>query len=199
MQHLIAGVARGCNNDHAPGECVVDCHLLAEAVTAGTQAHIDHMGTVIRCIDNRANQVLVCSDGIAENVDRHDRCRSGETGNSYTIVDPRSCNASHVGAMSVVVIGRVVLTGKVPAMVVIDESIAFIIDPIAGNLSGVGPNGASQILMSHIHASIEHSDDDLGAATGQVPGASSVDPFQVRRLPGFDGVVMRIIRNEIKL
>ena len=63
---------------------------------------------------------------------------------------------------------------EVPAVDVVDEAVAVVVDPVARDLAGVDPQLARQVGMGRVDAGVEHRHDRPGAG-GDVPGLGGVD------------------------
>ena len=68
---------------------------------------------------------------------------------------------------------RVGVVGReVPAVQVVDEAVAVVVDAVAGNLPGVGPDVGRQVGMAQVDAGVDDADDDVGVAGLEVPGVA---------------------------
>src|SRR5205814_8544457 len=58
----------------------------------------------------------------------------------------------------------IVVVCKVPSIDIVDKAVAVVVDSVAGNFAGIGPDICGQVRMSNIDAFIDYSDDDASAA-----------------------------------
>ena len=80
-----------------------------------------------------------------------------------------------MGAVAVVVHRARVVVGKVPAVNVVDEPVAVVVDPVAGYLAWVPPSVQGEIRVAVVHAGVDHGDDHVSGSCGRVPGFGGVD------------------------
>ena len=78
-----------------------------------------------------------------------------------------------MGAVSVVVLGIVVVVGKVPAVNVINVAVSIIVNPVARDLAWVCPHLGCQVWVLEINAPIQDGDDDGGSTRAKIPGLRS--------------------------
>src|SRR5258705_1141934 len=85
--------------------------------------------------------------------------------------------------------GLIVAIYKVPAVYVVYEAIAIIVNAVAGGLSRVHPGIRSQVLVLKINSCVQHHSNDVVAARGDVPRLSSIDAWHV---PGITGLATQV-------
>ena len=95
-----------------------------------------------------------------------------------------------------VVIHRVgVAVGKVPPVDIVDEPIAVVVDTVAGDLAGVGPDVGGEVGVLVVDAAVDHRDDHAPRSRRDGPGLGSVD-VGVDHAPRLPRVVERPERAE---
>ncbi len=109
-----------------------------------------------------------------EKSERHDAALPRDSGNAQAVVADGGNGSGDVGAVRVGVGGVVVFAEEVPAVDVIDVSVAIVIDAVEF-FQGVDPDVRGEIGMGDIHAGIDDADDDGGGARGDIPGFGGVD------------------------
>jgi hypothetical protein len=70
---------------------------------------------------------------------------------------------------------RAVPVSKVPAVDIIDEPVAVVVDSIPGDFAGVPPRVRSQIGMADVDATVNDRNHHLRRAHGHLPGQRSID------------------------
>lgn len=79
-----------------------------------------------------------------------------------------------MGAVTVPVLGRSVLVDGVETVNVVDDSVAVVVDPVAGNLPGVCPEVVDQIGVLQVDAGVQNGHH--GPSSGHaLPGLSDAD------------------------
>jgi len=79
-----------------------------------------------------------------------------------------------------VVVGVVVTNTKIPAIYVINKTIAIIINAITGNFTRINPKPTSQVRMRKINARIDMPDDNaVTCITELIPDPGSVDVVDI--------------------
>ncbi len=61
------------------------------------------------------------------------------------IVGNRSNGAGHMRAVIVVIVGVAIVVNKVPAVKIIDITVAIVVKAVAGDFTRVGPNVGGQV------------------------------------------------------
>ncbi len=106
------------------------------------------------------------------------------------------------------VVGGIAVAGEgVDAVHVVDVAVEIVVDPVARDLAGVGPEVARQILVGQAHAGVDDGDDHPARVGAQVPGLrgvdvgvrhagrSAVENAEVVQAPERVVVVAKIVRN----
>jgi hypothetical protein len=106
---------------------------------------------------------------------RHDPAAGAHTRDTDGVVHGRRDRPRHVRAVPVQVARDGVAVVEVPAVHVVDEPVAVIVDRVAGDLPRVHPQVRRQIRVGRVDAGVDHSDDRAGRADGDVPGVGRVD------------------------
>src|ERR1044072_7943996 len=150
----------------------VDQNLRGWSLTAPAQ--IDYRSTFVRSVNDRVGQIFSrAAAGGVETFDSHDFGVRRDADHAQPVIAPRCDRAADVSAMTMI-IHRVVVAGgsieghKVPAMPVIDQSIAIIIDTV-GRLAGtvgveahltvVQPNISRDVFVVVVKTSVDYGDE----------------------------------------
>ena len=88
-------------------------------------------------------------------------------------------------------VGIVVVGAEVPAVHVVDEPVAVVVEPVARNLAGVRPDLGREIRVPEIGAGVHDADQHRRTAGRHVPGVSELD---VGVVGGVDVVLQRQVR-----
>lgn len=102
---------------------------------------------------------------VAVDAERHQLGVGGHAGD-----DPVGAVAGHL-ACDLRAVGRGNrrrVEAEVPAPRVVDESVAVIVDSVAGNLAAVGPDVVGQVGVSPVDAGIDHGHDDADACVAEL-------------------------------
>src|SRR5207249_4602230 len=91
--------------------------------------------------------------------------------------------------------GREIVVVAVVAVHVVHEAVVVVVDAVAGDLAGVGPDVVAQVGVVVIDAGVDDGDDGGVIAGGLVPGLGGVD-VGVGGAAGLDGVVEVPLRGE---
>src|SRR5580692_1768580 len=99
-----------------------------------------------------------------------------------------------MGSVPFVIGGIIISIGKVPAVNVIDVSVAIVVNAVIGNFLGVGPNGILECRVRKIYSRINDGNDDRLAHAGfYSPSLLVIDKGRcqntVKRLDLAQGVV----------
>ena len=108
-----------------------------------------HPGGVVERCEHAAG---VAGTAIVLKPQGHQRYPRGNADNPKAVVGHRTDRAGDVGAVAITVERQVVVVDEVPAVDVVDESIAVIVDAVAGDLTGVGPDVPGQVGMVDVDA-----------------------------------------------
>ena len=84
-----------------------------------------------------------------------------------------------------------VVVGEVVAVDIVDVAVAVIVELVARDLAGVGPQVVAKVRVVHVDALVDHGHHRVGAAGGRVPRLRRVD-VGVGRPAGLAGVVEAI-------
>src|SRR5438132_13205375 len=117
-----------------------------------------------------------------------------DSGYAFSVVAHRSYRSSHmctVAEFGSGTEGLVVAIKKVPAVYVVDKTVAIIVNAFAGNLSRVHPCISSQVFMLKVNSCVQHHAHDVVAACRDVPRRRPSDAWPVR---GARGPVTRVRR-----
>jgi len=119
-----------------------------------TEAHVQHRGAVVgRVADSFGNGGCVANPCALEHLDGHDLGVPTSACNANLVVCDCGGNACHVGAVKVVIKGRIVGVDEVPAVKIVDVSVAVVVVPFdAIDLGMVHPCIGCQIRVVVIHA-----------------------------------------------
>ena len=93
-----------------------------------------------------------------------------------------------------------VVGAKIVAEDIVHKSIAVVIDPVIGDLSRILPHVGSQIRMIVGDAGVDHPNDHVGAAGGDIPGFRRIDINICRAdrpIDGLPGIVKAPKRAEL--
>ncbi len=149
-------------------------HGLGEsASTPAVAGEVDaHHGGVF---DGR--QGVGCAAGSAgvQEFQRHDRHVPTHAGHADAVVAHAADGPGTVRPVAIVIHGIVVIVDEIPAVDIVDEAVAVVIDPVVGNFTGVGVDVGRQIGVSVVHARVDHAHDDVMGTGEHVPGDGGVD------------------------
>jgi len=115
---------------------------------------------------------------------RHDLAIGTDAADACAVVllgrdDPRDVGA--MGVLDPIARARVlVVIAEVPAVDVVDEAVAVVVDPVRRGLARVGPQAVLQVGMLDVDARIEHRDHGRVVERLCGPGLGTVD-IGVRR------------------
>ena len=100
------------------------------------------------------------------------------------VVAHRADGARHVGAVARAVHRVVVLVHEVPAVDVVDEAVAVVVDAVAGDLAGVPPHVGVEVGVAVVDARIDDGHDEC-RARDRMPGLGRIDVgiLDAARLP----------------
>jgi len=84
-----------------------------------------------------------------------------------------------MGAMIMIIIGVAVIVGEIPAVDVIPEAVAVVVDAVARNFAWIAPHVGREILVAIINARIDHRYDDIGVTLAQLPCLWCIDVLVV--------------------
>ena len=104
---------------------------------------------------------------------------------------PETCDAVAVVVADVVRAGD-----EVPAVDVVDVAVAVVVDAVARDLAGVGPDAAGQVGVVQVDAGVEHGDDRRGAPRRDAPGLGGVDVHVLGVVQPPEPAEHRIVRDE---
>src|SRR5262249_24208377 len=133
--------------------------------------------------------------GGVEELERHEADVPIDAGDADAVVADRPDGAGHVGAVAVVVHGVAVVVHEVVAVDVIDVAVVVVVDAVAGDFAGVGPDVGGQVGVVVVDAALDDGDGDAAGAGGRVPGLGGVD-VGVRGAAALAGVVQAPLRAE---
>jgi hypothetical protein len=68
-----------------------------------------------------------------------------------------------------------VVVEEVPAVDVVGEAAAVVVEAVRGRLAGVRPDVGLEVWVADVHALVDDADDDLPAPRRRVPGGLGVD------------------------
>ena len=105
----------------------------------------------------------------------HQRHSWGDASYADAIVGNRTDRAGDVRAVAIAVERQVVVVDKVPAMDVVNEPVAVIINTVAGDFAGIGPDVPRQVGMVDVDARVDHRHNHFAAPRCQLPGFKSSD------------------------
>src|SRR5262249_24139846 len=112
----------------------------------------------------------------------------GNAGDADAVVAHPRDGAGDVRAVAVVVERFVVVRDEVPAVDVVDEAVAVVVDAVAGDLARVGPDVGGEVGVVVVDAGVDDRDDDAAARGDGVPRLGGVD-VGVGDAAGLPGVV----------
>ena len=98
-----------------------------------------------------------------------------------------------MGAVTVGIVRGGIVLDEVPAMDVVHQAVAVIVDAVAGDLVRVGPDVGGEIGVVGVDTTVDHRNHDRGKCVGEIPGSGCVDALRAEEPPkrsGF-GVVAR--------
>ncbi len=78
-------------------------------------------------------------------------------------------------AVSVIVDRVVVVVVEVPAVNVVDEAVAVVVDAVLRDLVGVGEDVGGEVLVKDVHTGVDDGDHDLARPGDVVPGLRRTD------------------------
>ena len=193
---VVGGVVSGRGYKQNTGVAAgLDGGVHGRAVSAASPTvvghpHVDvvdgphHRGVVDR--PNRVGDVSPTAAG--EELQPHDRPGPVHADHAGAVVAGAGDGPGNVSAVAVVVHRVAVVVDEVVSVDVVDEPVAVVVDSVSGNLAGVGPDVGGQIDVIVVHARVDHSDHDVAASGGDVPGFCRVD-VGVGRTAGLTRVV----------
>jgi len=145
----------------------------APAIVGNADVHVvdgPHHGGVVDC-PHGVGEVSPAAAG--EELQTHDRPRPIHAEHATSVVAGGRDGPGDVSAVAVVVHGVAVVVDEIVA--VVDEAVPVVVDPVAGDLAGVGPYIGAQIDVVVIDARIDHADHDVAASGGDIPRGGRVD------------------------
>ena len=147
---------------------------LREEVAA--EAAVDDLRPLEDCKVHARYDRTGCEEALrVRRFDRHQANVPRHTDVWLAIVCGRADRARDVGAVAVVVIWIARAGESVDAENVVHKAIAVIVNPVSLNLTGVAPHLRSKIQMCVTDAGVQHRDDDVRAAHGDVPRVGDID------------------------
>ena len=90
--------------------------------------------------------------------------------------------------MTVTVHRVAVSVGEIVPVDVVDVSVSIVVEPVTGDLTGVGPHVSGEVRVGIVDARVDHGDDHVGRTGRQVPGLGRVD-IRISGPTGLAGVV----------
>ena len=141
-------------------------------------------------------RVVDGGDGVArrsaavapEELEGHDRHGPVHARDTDAVVARGADRAGDVRAVPLVVEGVAVAVREIPAVHVVDEAVAIIVDAVARHLARVAPHVRGEVGMAVIDARVDHRDDDRAGPGRDIPGPCGVD-VGARDPTGLPGVV----------
>ena len=88
-------------------------------------------------------------------------------------------------AVVVVVVRVGVVVDEVPAVDVVDVAVAVVVDAVAGDLTGVGPDVGLQVGMVEVDTGVDYCHHDRRVAQRMRPGTGGIDPVGTGEAPEF--------------
>mmetsp|Transcript_7292 Transcript_7292/g.21005 ORF Transcript_7292/g.21005 Transcript_7292/m.21005 type:complete len:350 (+) Transcript_7292:1782-2831(+) len=158
LVHVLAAVARGSNDQHAPlarppgdhfkGRTVVwGAECVAGDLHAGRDGHLQRTDGVTPVPATFFVKDSQCEDfaGWADASDAH------------VIAMPTCDNAGHVAAVAEGVLWRMALhlILEVPSVYVIDVAVAVVVDPVVRHLTAIHPQLPLQVRVRHVHPTVD--------------------------------------------
>ena len=77
--------------------------------------------------------------------------------------------------VSLVVHGVAIVVDEVVSVNIVDESVAIVVQSVAGDFAGIGPDVGGQIVVRVVDARVDHAHNDIAAAGRNAPGGAGVD------------------------
>jgi len=175
-----AVVAGGGDNYDAVLDGVGDGVLFATAVGCAAQAKIDDLGAVVNGVEDGFDFVGVgAKAGRGKDAEGHKPHFGGDAGDAFAVVYAGTDDAGNVAAVAIPVVDVAVIGSEVPAVDVIDEAVVVVVDVVAGCFARIGPQGAFEVFVDKVDATVDDGDDDLGSAEGDVPGLADADAVEI--------------------
>ena len=128
------------------------------------------LGAHLRGIVNRPYRIgRITGIIVIQKLKRHDRRLLSNTCYTNLIVAHRTDDPGHMRSMTMVIHRIGIVIAKVPAMDVIDKPVEIVINTVAGNFAGVGPDVSGQIRVRIVHAGVNHGDDNVPTPRFNIP------------------------------
>ena len=161
----------------------VDGRLHSARCRRTSAAEVDHSDAhgagVVECARDRG---VGRASGCVEHAEADEADLPIDAGHRATVVASRADRAGDVGSVThlhVVVTRVVVVVDEVPAVRIIDETVAVIVDVVgllaATGLTRIRPEVAGKIGMVVIDARVDDRDDHARATGGDIPRFGSID------------------------
>ena len=130
---------------------------------------------------------------------RHDGDLPVDPRDAQPVVADGADDARHVSAVAVAVLDVVVVLDEVPAVDVVYEAVVVVVDAVAGNFAGVGPDVGCQIRVRKVDSGVDHADHDAPRSGGDIPGLRRMDVGADHAVAVDGGVVEAPLRREARI
>ena len=147
---------------------------LAEPAPAPRVARSDEVQAVpglevVEVVDG-SHRVSDGATGGPEELGRDHRDVPVDAGHADSVAADAADRAGDVGGVVVgrAVVDRAVVVDEVVAVDVVDVAVAVIVDAVAGDLAGVGPDVRSQVGVQDLDPLVDDADHDVGRTRGAV-------------------------------
>ena len=145
-------------------------------VAAASPAVAHHLGAHQRGVLDGVDRVLErAAPARVQELDRHELHVPRHPGDPESVVAHRSHGPGGMGPVAVVVHRVAVVVREVPAVHVVDETVAVVVDTVARDLAGIGPHIGGQVGMDVVDPGVDHRHPHVLAAGGDVPRGWGVD------------------------
>ncbi len=201
----VATVAGG-EHDNRPEPVRGSYRVFQDRVTrtrkAASPTVVDDIRPVLGGVDQGRRQTgATAAAAVVQPLDRHDLCSRGDADDADGVIADRRDRAGHVRPVAVAVERVVVVAREVPAVDVIHEAIAVVVEAVAGDFRRMRPDIGGDVRMRRIEAGIHHRDDGA-RPLGRVPRRPRLNQLQrpqvvIGLAPRAAGAVVRVIRGEL--
>ena len=143
--------------------------VASPTVVGNRRSCVDRIVDRIHGVTHRAGATCV------QKLHRHELDVPVDPGHPDRIITNRANGACHVCSVVMVVHRVPIVIGEVVTVDIVHVSVAVIVLPVSRHLCRVDPHVGGQILVSVIHARVDHSHDCLTAARRRFPCSRRVN------------------------
>ena len=182
--HVVVGAAVACGGDEQDARLIGRGNRIGQGrgVSAASPTVIggddvdaevaSHHRHIVNGLDGAGRRAIAAC---GEELHRHQLRGPVDARNTGRIVADGSDRPGDVRAVAMVVVGIAVTVDEVVPVDIVDVPVAVIVDPVAGDLSGIDPHIGSEVRMRIVDARINNGDHHVGGSGRQVPRFRGVD------------------------